>query len=222
MPPLIDLTNKKFERLVVICRYFDNSRRTKWVCKCDCGETIITRGDALVEGRTKSCNCLHKEKVTKHGLYKHPIYRMRRNIISRCYEKRTHNYKNYGGKGIIMCQSWLDDPWNFFIWAIKKGWRSGLFIDRINVNGNYEPSNCTFVNILESAANKDKYSKYGTGIEKTRQGKYTARITYNVQRYYLGTFNDLRDASKAYNQAKNKFIIKYNIPVLDINYGLKS
>lgn len=89
---------------------------------------------------------------TTHGLSKHPLYSVWAGIKRRCFNKRDKHYHDYGGRGITMCDQWMNDFKSFYDWAIDK-YQKGLFIDREDVNGNYEPSNCRFVTVKFSNRN---------------------------------------------------------------------
>ncbi len=127
----------------------DGTNRTMYEAVCKCG---VVKGYALkylLNGNTKSCGCYKKvamsEAISKHHLSKHPLYTVYQDMKNRCYYTRQESYPNYGGRGIIVCQEWLNDIHSFFNWALENGWKKGLQIDRINNDGNYEPSNCRFV-----------------------------------------------------------------------------
>lgn len=124
------------------------------------GSTVVTTG-SLRSGNTKSCGCLRKEMLVKrqtvHGMAKsqerHPLYIVWASMKSRCYNPNEPSYKNYGGRGIKMCDEWMDFV-PFMKWALNNGYREGLEIDRIDNNGNYEPGNCRFVTRSENQLNK--------------------------------------------------------------------
>lgn len=160
-----DLTGKTFGRLKVIARSKNNKwGDSQWVCKCDCGNIKIILGKNLVNGRTRSCGCLLSEKskermkkiATKHGKSNLRINKTYRSMKERCYNENSKDYKNYGGRGIKICNEWLDDFMNFYNWAINNGYADNLTIERINVNGNYEPNNCTWIPKGEQAQNQRK------------------------------------------------------------------
>lgn len=173
MGSLIDLTGKTFGRLTVVGfsekREIGNSRfKYYWICKCECGNEKIVCGEYLRNGTTSSCGCLHKEILSsmrkKHGLSNKcgRLYPLWKSIKYRCFCKNAKEYKNYGGRGITMCDEWKDDFVSFYNWAIENGYKEEktskginiLTIDRIDVNGNYEPNNCRFITNKEQANNK--------------------------------------------------------------------
>lgn len=171
-----DITGKRFKRLVVIgfSHYSEDKKRTYWKCRCDCGNEIVTRGDSLKSGHTNSCGCYNKDIVAElkpsstHNLSDTRIFHIWTGMKTRCYNKNAKNYVHYGGRGIKICQEWLDDFMNFYNWAMKNGYRDDLTIDRIDVNGNYEPSNCRWANSEQQANNKTNSSLFTyKGEEKT-------------------------------------------------------
>lgn len=129
--------------------------------RCDCGKEKEVSIRAFKRGKTKSCGCYMREicskngKVNsyKHGLKKHPIYKVWQCMKSRCYYKKHRAYKNYGGRGIQICEEWKNDVSKFYNFCIRNGWQKGLQIDRIDNNGNYEPSNCRFVTPAKNIRN---------------------------------------------------------------------
>lgn len=169
----VDLTGKRFGRLVVLEQaeyHIDKKgRKTKmWKCKCDCGNETIVRHGGLQKGTTTSCGCFHKEIVgslnRSHGLSANcgRLYPLWKSIKYRCYNINSKDYARYGGRGIVMCDEWINDFQSFYDWAIANGYKEEktdkglniLTIDRIDVNGNYEPSNCRFVTNDVQAKNK--------------------------------------------------------------------
>jgi len=153
----VDLTGKRFGRLLVMSQsiIYGNRKQIKWDCICDCGNKKTINGESLKNGHSKSCGCFRKEcspNIT-HGLSKSRIYRIYRHMINRCYNKNVDNYYLYGARGIVVCAEWMDFD-NFYNWAISNGYKEDLSIDRINVNGIYEPSNCKWSSNNEQARNK--------------------------------------------------------------------
>lgn len=157
---------------------------------------------------TKSCGC-YKVKISHepntHGLFHHPLYRRYRSMISRCYHKSSKRYDKYGGKGVTVCDEWKNSFASFIKWCEENGYKKELIIDRIDVNGNYEPSNCRFIDDFKSNQNtsliqKNNTSGYrGVSWEKRSQ-KWLSQIVSNGKIKYLGRYNDPWEAAKAYNQ----------------------
>ena len=162
-----DLTGQRFGRLVVIEESPVRKRGAiHWVCKCDCGNiTRPLRGDQLTTGNTRSCGCLHNEdfsrRNTTHGLHKTRLYGTYQGMKQRCFNPNDCNYKRYGARGITVCEEWRNDFKAFYDWAIANGYRDDLSIDRIDVNGNYEPSNCRWATMKEQANNKTQVKVRG-------------------------------------------------------------
>ena len=165
MAKFLDLTGQRFGKLTVIKFSKDvqsgNRKRKYWLCQCDCGNLKEVRTDGLTRGTTKSCGCLKVENSYKNLTDKYqfkPKYKVRnrklyfvwRDIKMRCDDISN---KRYGGRGITICNEWLNFD-NFALWALNNGYKEGLSIDRINNDGNYEPSNCRWVTMKEQCRNK--------------------------------------------------------------------
>jgi hypothetical protein len=121
-----------------------------WRCKCDCGEERLVVGSSLLDGRSKTCGCSR----SSHGMRSTSIYAVFRAMQQRCYSKKAVGYPHYGGRGITICAEWLADRRTFFAWAKRSGYQEGLTIDRIDNDGNYEPDNCRWTDVLTQANNK--------------------------------------------------------------------
>lgn len=127
------------------------------VCRCVCGTTRVVSLNCMRSGGSISCGCvhsLHGEGKRRHGLYKHGAYRVWAGMRARCHSETHVRYKDYGGRGISICQEWRRDPVAFVKWAEANGYAEGLEIDRIDNDGNYEPSNCRFVTPSQNCQNR--------------------------------------------------------------------
>lgn len=155
-----DLTGKRFGRLVAIEKNGHKGRKILWHCKCDCGKEIDVMGVNLTTGHTLSCGCYKKERTSvirgKHFGCNTRLYNIWLGMKERCFQKNSETYKDYGERGITVCDEWLGESGfkNFYDWAMNNGYSDELSIDRINVDGNYEPNNCRWATIKEQANNK--------------------------------------------------------------------
>lgn len=163
-----NLTGKRFGKLVALepTKERRNSRIV-WKCLCDCGNYTTATSNDLLNGHTKSCGCRKKEiiaerlnKQATHQKSNTRLYRVWCGMRARCYIPSHTHYKDYGGRGITICDEWHDFE-NFYKWAMEAGYdenapRGQCTIDRINVEGNYEPSNCRWADAITQANNKRK------------------------------------------------------------------
>lgn len=162
-----------------------------WICKCECGTIKEILSTNLVRN-LKSCGC--KNGNTKHGLRKHKLYKVWLDMKARCTKSNRIEYKHYGGRGISVCDEWLNNPKLFIEWALNNGYEKELTIDRVDNNGNYEPSNCRFVNRSVQNSNKRYTNKFGINyISKNNKG-FMVRKVIDGKRKYFGTFNTLEEA----------------------------
>lgn len=160
-----DLSGLKFGRLTVIDRAKVSKPRPYYNCICDCGNSIVITGKRLTSGNTRSCGCLHREQLqtrnTTHGQSKTRLYKEWSSMKLRCYGTKKR-YDPWRGRGIVVCQEWLNDFEAFKDWALAHGYSSDLTIDRIDVNGNYCPDNCRWITKRQQQYNKTntRYFEY--------------------------------------------------------------
>lgn len=153
----IDLAGQRYGALSVIRRVENQGNKRMWLCKCDCGNEVIVSLGNLRSGHSTQCkkcrdrkNSIHR---TTHGHTGTSLYCVWSGMIDRCNNTKSKAYSDYGGRGISVCDEWNDSE-NFINWSLENGYKEGLEIDRIDVNGNYEPSNCRWVTRLVNANNK--------------------------------------------------------------------
>lgn len=157
MPRIIDLTGQQFGRLTVIQRSgTSQSRQAQWLCQCACGNTTLVQAYDLKSGNTQSCGCQRKENFTHtiHGHSGERLHGIWKGMKSRCYNRNRANYKDYGGKGVVVCDEWKNNFEAFYVWAVTHGYSDELSIDRIDPEGNYEPSNCRWADSTIQGSNR--------------------------------------------------------------------
>jgi len=189
-------------------------RNTYGIFRCHCGKEFETKLSLVKTGRSKSCGCLRTANIikskTKHGLSRTRFYQIWADMLSRCNNIKTSNFKNYGGAGISVCKEW--HSFENFKNDMYDGYSDDLMIDRINTYGNYEPSNCRWANRSIQNSNKkvimstNKSGYRGVSFDKTRN-LFTAHITVNKKQNNLGRFKDPKEAAMAYDT----FVIVYGL-----------
>lgn len=167
-----DLTGKKYGKLEVLGIALDEPyKKKKWLCRCECGNEVTVAGSNLQSGHSTKCKSCQLKEIQlgnkKHGQTASCIYKVWREMLNRCENKKDKSYGDYGARGICVCAEWHSSE-NFIAWAYANGYKLGLQIDRIDVNGSYGPKNCRWVTRIENANNKrnNVYIKYA-GETKT-------------------------------------------------------
>jgi hypothetical protein len=156
-----NLIGQKFGHLTVVGKAENNTQgKQMWICKCDCGREKAKPTDtySLKHGKVKSCGCLYfesnKERNKKHGLTHSRIYNIWISMRSRCNYVGDVAYKNYGGRGIKVCQEWNNDFQAFYDWAMLHGYTDKLTVDRVDPNDDYCPQNCRWSTMKEQQNNR--------------------------------------------------------------------
>lgn len=158
---------------------FDNERsnnkrgRKYYFCECQCNDKTIKSvcGDSLTSQKSTSCGCYNRKRVSettsKHRSSNSNLYDVWINIKQRCLNKNNPNYKNYGGRGITICNEWVNDFEKFQKWSIENGYKKGLNIDRKDNDKGYSPENCRFITYIENQNNKrtNTYIKFNNETE---------------------------------------------------------
>lgn len=155
-----DLTGRRIGRLTVIEETDERrSGSVVWLCKCDCGNYKRISANSLKSGRVLSCGCYNKEVISTHGLSHTRLHHAWTSMKERCANPKNKEYPNYGGRGIRVCDEWLNSFEAFKEWAVANGYkndakRGDCTLDRIDVNGDYESSNCRWVDMKTQGRNR--------------------------------------------------------------------
>ncbi len=166
MPKFIDLTKRKFGRLTVVKRVNNNKYgSSRWLCKCDCSQKVITLGNSLTGGDTKSCGCLRIKHGHTAGLKRSKTYISWYHMIQRCTNPNDRHYHDYGGRGITVCKRWRNSFENFLedIGEAPKG----LQIDRINNDKGYYKINCRWT--TSKTNNRNRRNNHLVSYNNTTQ-----------------------------------------------------
>lgn len=180
MGKALDLSGRRFGRLTILGRAGSDERgQALWHCKCDCGNASIVTSSNLRRGNSTSCGCFRNEKTSQrrkaHGQTKTRLYTIWENMKKRCLKPSQPHFDDYGGRGITVCAEWLNCFEDFRDWAFANGYADNLSIDRIDVNGNYCPENCRWVDVQ-------------TQMNNTRRNNF---ITFNGETHTLAEWSRL-------------------------------
>lgn len=146
----------------------------------------------------------------KHGFSKHQLYSVWRNIKTRVFNDNTHNFSNYGGKGVSICDEWVNDAASFIKWCLNNGYKKGLTLDRKDPSKGYYPENCRWTELFVQQRNKGKYAKTKcnyTGVYPVIRGAFKASIRVNNKQIHIGCFSSEIEAASA----RDNFILSNNL-----------
>lgn len=199
-----DLTGKKYGKWTVEHFSFRKGNGYYWLCRCECGKTKNVRSADLKNGKSKSCGCFQREWAKKthtvHGLYHTRLYKIYAEMKARCLNKNDKSYFNYGGRGIKICDEWLNDFKLFYDWSISNGYdkdapRGECTIERIDVNGNYEPSNCKWISSEQQALNKRNSIRltYNNSKKTLKELSRVLGIRYGTLLYRFHRYKNIKD-----------------------------
>lgn len=242
-----DYIGRKFNNLTVVSYDKDKSLIKKqrfWMCRCDCGNSdlISVSGHKLTHNKVTRCyDCARKaatENRKTHGMKYTRMYSVWGGIKERCLNENAPDYYRYGGRGIKICKEWEEDFVSFYDWAMKNEYSDNLTIDRIDVDGNYEPDNCRWATLKEQARNKrdtiyievngedwvlldylesigriEEYDKIRSRISRNWSLEESFNIPFNLKRhcYYFGEFliEEFKGKDAGHEITKADFISKY-------------
>lgn len=169
----MDLTNRKFGRLKAIRRVGTRGNSPLWLCECDCGNFKEMTTRQLLHGSNQSCGCFFRDRSLmnwatsklkklsyRHGDYGTRLYGIWHGMKTRCLNPNAATFKNYGGRGITVCEEWKNDYVNFKVWAESNGYEEHLTLERIDNNGDYEPGNCKWITLAAQQLNTRQIKYY--------------------------------------------------------------
>lgn len=206
----------KFGYLEVVELKPGRNNSIKYVCKCHCGNTIVTGSwDLLgIKNRRprKSCGCqryAQNKKCVKHF----HLYTIWKSLEAKCYKKYHTSYERYGGKGITVCDEWLNSFDSFLEWSFNNGYSRELTLDRIDSTKGYYPENCRWTTLQVQEINKGLNKNNKTGHKgiclNPKNNLYRCDIRRGGKRIHLGSYKNLDDAVKIRQEAEEYFL-KHN------------
>lgn len=213
----VNLENQRFGRLLVtgVAQPPEGRKGTYWNCLCDCGNEKAIRADALTKGATKSCgcitielqreNCLQRNQLlATHRLTGTPLYKTWTRMKARCYDTNSPAYSEYGGRGIKICDDWVNCFEKFYSDMIGT-YKEGLSINRIDPNGDYCMGNCEWADHNQQSRdvrkrNKSSTSKYKGVSWNKRLSTYESYVQINKKRYFIGYSDDDLELAMKYDE----------------------
>lgn len=179
----LELAGKQFGNITVLKRVKNTkSGNTRWLCRCSCGTEWEVSSNNLKH--IKSCNeCANKIRGVRHGDSKTRLYKIYCGMLSRCNNKTNYSYSHYGNRGVSVCKEWNDNYLAFKQWALQNNYDDTKSIERIDVNGNYDPSNCKWISRNDQVHNRTNSRRYEIN-GKTQDAAQWAR-EYGINYYTL-------------------------------------
>lgn len=215
---LKDETGARYGRLMVLKysgRAGGSSKHPKFLCACDCGNEVEVTGTALRCGTTRSCGCYQRERASegnfKHGLNGTLAHKSYYSMLYRCYKEEDPDYSRYGGRGITVCDRWLEGDFRGlenFIEDMGDRPSEKYSLDRIDVNGNYCPENCRWeVRAVQNFNTRVKATnKTGrTGVHFSKNNTFNVKIGFEGKSINVGTYPTFEEACKAREEAELKY-----------------
>jgi len=204
------------ENLGMIFLKDTHKQKCRWgIYLCQCGAQFKARVHDIESGKTHSCGCYNiaaaKARSITHGYSNHALYHTWKNMMRRLTNPKDKSFKNYGGRGITICEDWKNIS-IFIVWALNHGWGEGLELDRIDFDGNYEPSNCRFTTSAVNNRNtrvlrSNNNSGYRGVSWYNRNKRWRAVIGVNNKQIYIGLYTVKEEAAAAYNN----YVINNNL-----------
>lgn len=183
MPKILNLLGQRFSRLTVVLKREHNDKfgNVIWECRCDCGSVTYVRTGCLRNGNVRSCGCLNKDSITKHGMHLSSEYTVWCGIKDRCYKETHKSFKDYGAKGIVMCDRWKN---SFEAFYEDMGPRPSLkhSIDRVDGTKGYDKENCRWATPKQQANNtkRNVYYEYDGEIKTLAEWCDELDLNYNT------------------------------------------
>jgi len=193
------------------------TKKRMGIYSCDfCGNHFKAMTANVNSGKTLSCGCYRikklKEALVTHGMTSHRLYETWKSMKNRCYRKGNKHYKDYGARGIFVCDEWKNNFQAFYDWSMENGYGEDLTIDRIDNQKSYSPKNCRFTDAYHQATNKRKPSSntsgyIGVSFSKA-QNKWASYLSIKGRRKHIGYFPDALSAA----EARDAYIAEHNLP----------